>query len=328
MHRVSRRTAAALRRSSACPHTACFGSRASEVGSRLVADPNDQRARHGAGYLDKVKGNLLTLETSSENSMVELERELMGEMAQALCRTEDRVKAALRALDEAEERFKACRGAREGQLIEEFNAARAEVRTLHARTAHCQITYFLAMQAIDKRRELIIHRQAAGFVRGNYELVTEIFPIFDKLDCHGNPIVHEIDRDLLKARAREANRVRLQGAKEYSGELRKVKTKHGRGTPQAWAPNAQWYLDLVEQQGDQPPGRGVGPETTGDDEQRARDRERRRREESERIQKSRAAARQSSRAASTERLRAATSGERRMTKIDKTERNWGGFVEN
>ena len=241
---VTRAANIPVKRPAACFATVRGTPRTGEIGSRLL----DIQAKNiGLGtkktldsdhYLEPVTDRSMALPTSSENSMVELESELVGEMAAALCRTEDRLTAALRAMREVEDQFPPkWKGAPPPSQIHEFNAARHE--------------------AVEKRRELLIHRQAAGFVRGNWELVRsstcrpapvaslhscrgthgpelrpcshslplhtsmictrqvmELFPIGERLDLEGTPVVVVDTRDEVRRVAREKNEKRVKEMEE------------------------------------------------------------------------------------------------------------------
>lgn len=116
--------------------------------TKLVRELKD--TGYESPYLDRLRARL-----DPSEAVARLEAEIVQEMAQALGRTGDRLNYALlrlelaaRAIDEADE------GAR-AERIRAFNALRVE--------------------ALDARRNLLIHREAIGIRRN--KLLDELYPI-------------------------------------------------------------------------------------------------------------------------------------------------------
>ena len=114
------------------------------------------------------------------SSQSELQEEILGEMAQALGTTADKLKVAIREVQSAAERVQKIdredrpdRQQRLNKILEEYQKARVSAR--------------------NRRQNLLIHRQACGFVVDNHKVVYKHYPIPPKmeLDFSGSLIVHE-----------------------------------------------------------------------------------------------------------------------------------------
>lgn len=124
---------------------------------RLAADLIAQgiESKYLARVLAKVGG---------EDSMEQIEREFVREIATALGRSEDRVNLALAELELHRARYD--RAVRDGASDEE--------RQSHARAFNQQ-----RIVAQTKLRDLLIHREAIGFRRNN--MLNDLYPIPPKL---------------------------------------------------------------------------------------------------------------------------------------------------
>jgi hypothetical protein len=101
---------------------------------------------------------------SPDESLDQLQAEIVREMAQALGRSEDRVNVALAELELHKARYE--------QAVRE--AAPVTERQRHATAFNAQRTI-----AQTKLRELLIHREALGFRRN--QVLSELYPIPPKV---------------------------------------------------------------------------------------------------------------------------------------------------
>ncbi|MDB4977112.1 MAG: hypothetical protein JWN48_5453 [Myxococcaceae bacterium] len=103
-----------------------------------------------------------------EQQLANVEREIVQEMANALGRSEDRVNLALAELE--------LRHAR-------FERAQAELRPRAELEALVEAYNVQRALAAERRRELLIHREAVGFRRN--QVLNELYPIPPKLTLDG-----------------------------------------------------------------------------------------------------------------------------------------------
>lgn len=113
---------------------------------RLAEQMKDENVE--SEYMDRIRGQVQT----ADSLIAGLEHELMGEIAAALKSSEDKVNWALLQCD----------------LIEQQNEPTKENIEKHK---------FWRKEVDDRRRNLIIHRQACGFRINNYSFVQKLFPI-------------------------------------------------------------------------------------------------------------------------------------------------------
>ena len=113
---------------------------------RLAEQMKDENVE--SEYMDRIRGQVQT----ADSLIAGLEHELMGEIAAALKSSEDKVNWALLQCDLIEQQDEPTK-----ENIEKHKYWRKEVD--------------------DRRRNLIIHRQACGFRINNYSFVQKLFPI-------------------------------------------------------------------------------------------------------------------------------------------------------
>ena len=117
--------------------------------TRLVRELKDTGFE--SPYLDRLRARLDPAEAMSR-----LETEIVQEMAQALGRTEDKLNYALLRLELA---------GREVDAAPDEAERAARVRTFNARRA----------EALDARRNLVIHREAIGIRRN--KVLEDLYPV-------------------------------------------------------------------------------------------------------------------------------------------------------
>jgi len=117
--------------------------------TKLVRELKD--TGYQSPYLDRLRARLDPAE-----AIAQLETEIVQEMAQALGRTAARLDYALLRLELA---------------AREIDAATDDL----ARTAHVRAFNALRVEALDARRNLLIHREAVGIRRN--KLLDELYPI-------------------------------------------------------------------------------------------------------------------------------------------------------
>jgi hypothetical protein len=117
--------------------------------TRLVRELKD--AGYESPYLERLRARL-----DPREAFVQLEKEIVREMAEALGRTEDRLNYALLRLELAGREVDAARDEHErAERVRDFNALRE--------------------QALEARQWLLIHREAVGIRRN--KLLFELYPI-------------------------------------------------------------------------------------------------------------------------------------------------------
>lgn len=125
---------------------------------RLAEQMKDENVE--SEYMDRLRGDV----ASADSLIAGLEHELLGEIAMALKGSEDKVNWALLQCD----------------LIEKENNPTKENIEKHK---------FWRKEVDDRRRNLIIHRQACGFRINNYSFVQKLFPIPKKWPSSGKEAI-------------------------------------------------------------------------------------------------------------------------------------------